>query len=84
MDLAQGNDQIIRGHNCVWYNQLPSWVTSGNFNSTALTSVVQTHCSTIVGHWKGQMYVSRYLQCATSDFPLAVSLSQAAERFKIV
>ncbi|KAL5513469.1 hypothetical protein ACEPAH_3868 [Sanghuangporus vaninii] len=25
VDLAQGAGQIIRGHNCVWYNQLPSW-----------------------------------------------------------
>ncbi|EJD00077.1 endo-1,4-beta xylanase [Fomitiporia mediterranea MF3/22] len=56
VDLAQGNDQIIRGHNCVWYNQLPSWVSSGNFNATELTSIVQTHCGTIVGHWAGQMY----------------------------
>lgn len=43
------------GHNCVWYNQLPSWVTSSNFNSSALTSVIQTHCSTLVGHYKGEM-----------------------------
>lgn len=42
------------GHNCVWYNQLPGWVTSGNFNATELASIVQTHCSTVVGHYKGQ------------------------------
>ena len=42
------------GHNCVWYNQLPSWVSSGNFNAATLTSIIQTHCSTIVSHYKGQ------------------------------
>ena len=45
---------LLRGHNCVWYNQLPSWVSSGNFNAATLTSIIQTHCSTIVSHYKGQ------------------------------
>ncbi|KAI5120197.1 hypothetical protein M0805_006303 [Coniferiporia weirii] len=52
---AKANGQIVRGHNCVWYNQLPSWVTSGNFNTTALTSIIQTHCSTLVSHFKGEI-----------------------------
>ena len=51
---AKKNGQLVRGHNCVWYNQLPSWVSNSNFNSTTLTSVIQTHCSTVVGHYKGQ------------------------------
>ncbi|KAL5492729.1 hypothetical protein ACEPAI_4176 [Sanghuangporus weigelae] len=55
VDLAQGAGQIIRGHNCVWYNQLPSWVTSGNFDSDELTSIIQTHCGTIVSHWAGEI-----------------------------
>ncbi|EIN10036.1 endo-1,4-beta-xylanase A precursor [Punctularia strigosozonata HHB-11173 SS5] len=56
VNLAKANGQLVRGHNCVWHNQLPSWVSSGNFNATALASIVETHCSTIVSHWKGQMY----------------------------
>lgn len=43
------------GHNCVWHQQLPSWVTSGNFNAATLTSIIQTHCGTLVGHYKGQV-----------------------------
>ncbi|KAJ6499807.1 endo-1,4-beta-xylanase A precursor [Mycena vulgaris] len=46
--LAKKNGQLLRGHNCVWYNQLASWVTAGNFNATTLTSILQTHCSTVV------------------------------------
>ncbi|KAF9056976.1 endo-1,4-beta xylanase [Panaeolus papilionaceus] len=53
---AQKNNQLIRGHNCVWHNQLPSWVTSGNFNNATLLSIVQTHCSTLVGHYKGKIW----------------------------
>lgn len=54
--LAKKNGQLVRGHNCVWYNQLPIWVTSGGFNNTTLTSIVQNHCGTLVGHYKGQIY----------------------------
>ncbi|KAJ7806982.1 endo-1,4-beta-xylanase A precursor [Mycena olivaceomarginata] len=54
--LAKKNGQLLRGHNCVWYNQLPSWVSSGGFNATTLTSILQTHCSTVVKHYAGQIY----------------------------
>ncbi|EKM58507.1 glycoside hydrolase family 10 protein [Phanerochaete carnosa HHB-10118-sp] len=56
VNLAQQNGQILRGHNCVWYNQLPSWVSSGNFTAAQLTSIIQNHCSTLVGHYQGQIY----------------------------
>ena len=41
----------------MWYSQLPSWVTAGNFDASTLASIITTHCSTVVGHYKGQMYV---------------------------
>ncbi|KAH8100978.1 glycoside hydrolase superfamily [Cristinia sonorae] len=55
-NLAKKNGQLLRGHNCVWYSQLPSWVSSGNFNAATLTSIIQTHCSTLVSRYKGQVY----------------------------
>ncbi|KAJ6571408.1 endo-1,4-beta-xylanase A precursor [Mycena capillaripes] len=51
VSLAKSNGQLVRGHNCVWYNQLPSWVTEGNFDAPTLTSILQTHISTVVGHY---------------------------------
>ncbi|KAF8173044.1 endo-1,4-beta xylanase [Pholiota molesta] len=53
---AQAHGQLMRGHNCVWHNQLPAWVTAGNFDNATLLSIVETHCGTLVGHYKGQMY----------------------------
>ncbi|KAL0955070.1 hypothetical protein HGRIS_003987 [Hohenbuehelia grisea] len=53
--LAKKNGQLLRGHNCVWHNQLPAWVTDGNFDAPTLSSIVETHCSTIVKHYKGQI-----------------------------
>ncbi|PIL35441.1 hypothetical protein GSI_02168 [Ganoderma sinense ZZ0214-1] len=55
-NLAKTNGQLLRGHNCVWYNQLPSWVSSGQFTAADLTTVIQNHCGTLVGHYKGQVY----------------------------
>ncbi|KAF9450082.1 glycoside hydrolase family 10 protein [Macrolepiota fuliginosa MF-IS2] len=54
-NLALNNGQILRGHNCVWHNQLPSWVTSGNFDNATLLSIVENHCSTLVSHYKGNI-----------------------------
>ncbi|EKM58509.1 glycoside hydrolase family 10 protein [Phanerochaete carnosa HHB-10118-sp] len=55
-NLAKSNSMLLRGHNCVWYNQLPSWVSSGSFTAAQLTSIIQNHCSTLVTHYKGQVY----------------------------
>ncbi|GJE91539.1 glycoside hydrolase family 10 protein [Phanerochaete sordida] len=55
-NIAKANGMLLRGHNCVWHNQLPSWVSSGTFTAAQLTSVIQNHCGTLVGHYKGQTY----------------------------
>ncbi|KAG6861138.1 hypothetical protein C0995_003590 [Termitomyces sp. Mi166 len=54
--FAKGNKQILRGHNCVWHSQLADWVTAGNFDAPTLASIVETHCSTLVGHFKGDIW----------------------------
>ncbi|KAH7875668.1 endo-1,4-beta-xylanase C precursor [Lentinula edodes] len=54
--LAQANGQIMRGHNTVWGSQLPSWVSDSGFDNATLISVMQNHVSTVIGHYKGQIY----------------------------
>ncbi|PPQ95190.1 hypothetical protein CVT26_014881 [Gymnopilus dilepis] len=53
---AERHGQIMRGHNCVWHNQLPDWVTAGNFDNATLLSIVENHCGTLVGHYKGRIF----------------------------
>lgn len=55
-DLAKRNGQILRGHNCVWHQQLPDWVTAGNFSAPELAEIVANHTGTVVGHYRGQVY----------------------------
>ncbi|KAK7457787.1 hypothetical protein VKT23_010126 [Stygiomarasmius scandens] len=54
-NIAKQNGQRLRGHNCVWHSQLPSWVTNGNFDKSTLTSILQNHITNVVGHFKGQI-----------------------------
>ncbi|PCH43501.1 glycoside hydrolase family 10 protein [Wolfiporia cocos MD-104 SS10] len=55
-DLAHENGMLLRGHNCVWYNQLPSWVTANNYTAPELAAIIQNRCATLVGHYRGQVY----------------------------
>lgn len=41
VDFAEKNDQILRCHNLCWYNQLPSWVTSGTWTNETLIAVLK-------------------------------------------
>jgi endo-1,4-beta-xylanase len=56
VEFAQTNGQIMRGHNTVWSSQLPDWVPDGNFDNATLIEIMQNHVSTVIGHWKGQIY----------------------------
>ncbi|PYH44106.1 putative endo-1,4-beta-xylanase [Aspergillus saccharolyticus JOP 1030-1] len=53
-DLAEANGQYLRCHTLVWYNQLPSWVTSGTWTNATLIAAMQNHITTVVSHYKGR------------------------------
>ncbi|KAI0641297.1 endo-beta-1,4-glucanase [Trametes meyenii] len=55
--LGRGNTEgCDTGHNCVWYNKLPDWVTNATWAVPELARVVQEHCFNIVRHWRGQIW----------------------------
>ncbi|ROV90663.1 hypothetical protein VPNG_10112 [Cytospora leucostoma] len=47
---------IMRCHNLVWYQSVPSWVTSGNFDNATLISIMVNHITNVVSHYKGRCY----------------------------
>ncbi|KAG9034570.1 hypothetical protein FRB95_013023 [Tulasnella sp. JGI-2019a] len=53
---AKANGQTVRGHNFVWYNQIPSWVTAGGFSNATLVAILQNHIANEAGHYKGELY----------------------------
>jgi endo-1,4-beta-xylanase len=56
VSFAKAHDQIVRGHTLVWHNQLPGWLTGGNWSAAQLTSVLQNHIANVAGHYKGLLY----------------------------
>uniref|UniRef100_A0A8H7Y2N7 Beta-xylanase n=1 Tax=Psilocybe cubensis TaxID=181762 RepID=A0A8H7Y2N7_PSICU len=50
--FAKKNQQLVRGHTCVWHSQLPDWVEAGNFSKAELNSIVHNHCHALVKHHK--------------------------------
>ncbi|RPD69028.1 endo-beta-1,4-glucanase [Lentinus tigrinus ALCF2SS1-7] len=55
-DFVKKTGKKLRGHNCVWHNQLPDWVVNGTFTPSELAFVVERHCYELVHHYQGQVW----------------------------
>ncbi|WP_055586995.1 endo-1,4-beta-xylanase [Streptacidiphilus griseoplanus] len=54
VSFAQTNSDKIRGHNLVWHQQLPGWVTSLPTNQ--VQAAMENHITNEVTHYKGKIY----------------------------
>ncbi|KAK4459476.1 glycoside hydrolase superfamily [Cladorrhinum samala] len=66
-NTAKASGQGIRCHTLVWHSQLPNWVSSGSWTKDTLTSVIDTHMSNVMGHYKGQCYAWDVVNEAIND-----------------
>jgi endo-1,4-beta-xylanase len=53
VNYAQANGMRVRGHNLVWYVEVPGWV-SGLSNADA-SAALENHIKTVVGRYKGKI-----------------------------
>ncbi|SEO24832.1 endo-1,4-beta-xylanase [Actinacidiphila rubida] len=54
--FAKAHGQLVRGHNLLWHNQLPSWLTSGDFSAAELRDILHQHITAEVAHFKGEIW----------------------------
>ena len=65
--FAQSHSMVVRGHTLVWHNQVPAWVTGGNFTAPQLSTILQGHISTVVGHYASKLYAWDVINEAFND-----------------
>ena len=53
--FAKEHHQVVRGHNLVWHNQLPTWLTTGSFTPAQLRAILREHVYTEARHFRGQI-----------------------------
>src|SRR6266852_2218741 len=67
VSFAQAHTMVVRGHTLVWHNQVPSWVTSGNYSSSQLSTILQDHITTVMTHYAGKVYAWDVVNEAFND-----------------
>ena len=65
--FAQANGMMVRGHNLLWHASNPVWLTSGGYGSAQLYSILQNHITTVVNHYKGQVFAWDVVNEAIDD-----------------
>ncbi|WP_119730189.1 endo-1,4-beta-xylanase [Thermomonospora amylolytica] len=54
--FARQNRQTVRGHVLVWHNQLPAWLTEGDFSAQELRALLRKHIHETVRHFRGKVW----------------------------
>lgn len=55
VNYALQNGMRIHGHNLVWFDSNPAWLTGGTFTAAQVQTIMETHISTVVGRYAGKI-----------------------------
>jgi endo-1,4-beta-xylanase len=55
--FAKAHNMQVRGHNLVWYQALPSWLSNGHFSRGDLMDILRQHIFTEVSHYGGKVNI---------------------------
>lgn len=56
LPIAHENFQIVRGHNLIWHNQLPEWLSGKTWTTAQLTQFLTTHVTDEVTAMRGEIF----------------------------
>ncbi len=65
--FAAAHGMALRGHTLVWHSNLPSWLTGATWTTAQLSNILQDHISTVVGHYKDQVFAWDVVNEAFND-----------------
>ena len=54
--FAREHGMKVRGHTLVWGIHNPSWLVQGNFTPSELSAILEEHISTMMKHYRGQVF----------------------------
>jgi endo-1,4-beta-xylanase len=66
VSFAAQNNMKVKGHNLVWFNELPTWVSSLT-TANAVQSAMTNHITKEAGHYKGQVVAWDVVNEAIAD-----------------
>ena len=55
IEFAKAHAMQVNGHVLVWHQQLPDWLTQGNFSRDELKAILHEHIQTVVTRYRGQV-----------------------------
>ena len=55
VDFARAHGQSVYGHNLIWHNQLPAWLTQGTWTKEQLAAILKRHIFAVAGHFRGKV-----------------------------
>ncbi|KAF1843012.1 glycoside hydrolase family 10 protein [Cucurbitaria berberidis CBS 394.84] len=67
VDPSKDAGQIRRCHTFLWHNQLPKWLTSGNWTKTTLLNVLENHIKHEADYYWGDCYAWDVVNEAFND-----------------
>lgn len=65
--FAQAHRMQVRGHNLVWDEALPLWLTAGHFSKPQLQEILQNHISTVVQRFRSKVHIWDVVNEAIDD-----------------
>ncbi len=67
VDFAAQHGMKVRGHTLVWHQQLPKWVTSSQWTTHDVQTLLEQHIKTVVGRYRGRIWAWDVVNEAIAD-----------------